>query len=125
MIAYYMDENVHGAITKGLRQQGINVLRVQEDGYAGRTDPDVLDRATHLGRVLFSQDDDLLREATWRQRRWASFSGVIYYYSARLVLITAVVYSSLPLQIQGTLRCNTMRIKKIARLASVSKTWHI
>ncbi len=24
MIAYYMDENVHGAITKGLRQQGIN-----------------------------------------------------------------------------------------------------
>jgi len=78
MIAYYMDENVHGAITKGLRQQGINVLRVQEDGYAGRTDPDVLDRATHLGRVLFSQDDDLLREATWRQRRWASFSGVIY-----------------------------------------------
>lgn len=78
MIAYYMDENVHGAITKGLRVHSIDVLRVQEDGYAGRTDPDVLERATDLGRILFSQDDDLLREATLRQRSWISFGGVIY-----------------------------------------------
>ncbi|MCX6049441.1 MAG: DUF5615 family PIN-like protein [Chloroflexi bacterium] len=73
-----MDENVHGAITKGLRQYDIDVLRVQEDGYAGRNDSDVLDRATELSRVLFSQDDDLLREATLRQRGWRPFSGVIY-----------------------------------------------
>jgi len=78
MIAYYMDENVHGAITKGLRQRDIDVLRVQEDGYASRADPDVLDRATELGRILFSQDDDLLREATLRQRDWRPFSGVVY-----------------------------------------------
>jgi hypothetical protein len=31
-----------------------------------------------LGRVLFSQDADLLREAARRQRSGISFSGVIY-----------------------------------------------
>jgi len=30
-IPLYMDENVHGAITNGLRQRGIEVLTVQED----------------------------------------------------------------------------------------------
>jgi hypothetical protein len=31
-----------------------------------------------LGRVLFSRDDDLLREATRRQRAGIAFGGVIY-----------------------------------------------
>lgn len=78
MIALYMDENVKRAITSGLEKRGIDVLRVQDDGYAGRDDRDVLDRSTELGRVLFSQDDDLLREATHRQRQGNEFSGVIY-----------------------------------------------
>jgi hypothetical protein len=30
-----MDENVHGAITNGLRQRNINVLTVQEDERSG------------------------------------------------------------------------------------------
>jgi hypothetical protein len=38
----------------------------------------LLDRTTTLGRVLFSQDVDLLREATQRQRTGTEFSGVIY-----------------------------------------------
>lgn len=78
MIAYYMDENVHGAITKALAKRDVNILRVQDDGYAGRSDSDVLDRATALVRVLFSQDDDLLREATLRQRDGEGFSGLVY-----------------------------------------------
>ena len=78
MIAYYMDENVHGAITKALRRNDIDVLRVQDDGYIGRNDAEVLDRSTALERVLFSQDDDLLREATSRQRRGERFSGLVY-----------------------------------------------
>lgn len=77
-IALYMDENVHRAITSGLRLRGVDVLTVQEDGRSGLDDPRVLDRATELGRVLFSQDEDLLAEAKTRQTGGHSFPGVIF-----------------------------------------------
>ena len=77
-LALYMDENVHRAITMGLRLRGIEVLTVQEDERSGATDPEVLDRATELGRPLFSQDDDLLAEACDRQTAGISFPGLIY-----------------------------------------------
>jgi hypothetical protein len=41
-------------------------------------DPALLDRAGLLGRVLFSQDVDLLAEAARRQRAGIPFAGVIY-----------------------------------------------
>jgi predicted nuclease of predicted toxin-antitoxin system len=78
MVRLYMDENVHGAITRGVRERGVNVVTVQEDGFSGRDDPDVADRATSLGRVLFSQDEDLLAEATHRQRNGIAFAGVVF-----------------------------------------------
>ena len=58
---FYMDENVNRAITVGLRQRGNGVVTAQEDGRAGAPDDEILSRSTELGRVLFSQDDDLLR----------------------------------------------------------------
>jgi predicted nuclease of predicted toxin-antitoxin system len=73
-----MDENVHGAITRGLRKRGIDVRTAQGDLPPGTSDPHVLDRATTLGRVLFSQDDDLLREAARRQQTGEPFAGVIF-----------------------------------------------
>ena len=73
-----MDENVKGAITRQLRGRGLDVLTVQEDGYDARPDPDVMDRATVLGRVICTQDEDLLAEATLRQTNGLAFSGVIY-----------------------------------------------
>ncbi|NET55858.1 MAG: hypothetical protein F6K47_06715 [Symploca sp. SIO2E6] len=54
------DENVHGAITAGLRLRDVDVLTVQEDKRAGFADTLVLNRATELGRVVFSQDKDFL-----------------------------------------------------------------
>lgn len=62
-VALYMDVHVQMAITKALRQRGVDVLRSQEDGTATASDPDLLDRATQLNRVLFSQDEDFLTEA--------------------------------------------------------------
>ena len=50
----------------------------QEDGTARWNDPELLDRAAELGRVLFSQDEDLLIEAAKRQRTGVPFQGVIY-----------------------------------------------
>jgi len=77
-VALYMDVHVPRPITRGLRKRGIDVLTAQEDGTARWSDPDLLDRATELARVLFSQDEDLLAEAARRQSRGVAFSGIIY-----------------------------------------------
>jgi predicted nuclease of predicted toxin-antitoxin system len=79
-----MDENVQGPITEGLRRRRVDVLTVQEDGRRRAPDPKVLDRATELGRVLFSQDEDLLVEASSRQAAGVPFSGVIYAHQLRV-----------------------------------------
>ncbi len=53
--------------TRQLR--GVDVLTAQEDNTARLSDSELLDRASELERVLFSQDDDLLAEATIRQSK--------------------------------------------------------
>ena len=83
-IAFYMDENVHRGITNGLRIRDVDVLTVQEDGRTGFRDPAILDRATELERVLFSQDNDFLAEATRRQQERINFSGVVYAHKLRV-----------------------------------------
>jgi predicted nuclease of predicted toxin-antitoxin system len=59
-IALYMDQHVPRAITNGLRLRGVDVLTAHEDGTSELDDASLLDRATELKRVLFTQDDDLL-----------------------------------------------------------------
>lgn len=59
-------------------QRGVDVLTVQEHGYRGYQDPILLDRATELGRVMFSQDEDLPFEGYRRQAEGIEFAGVIY-----------------------------------------------
>jgi predicted nuclease of predicted toxin-antitoxin system len=73
-----MDHQVQRAIVSGLRVRGVDVLTAYEDNAHQLSDPELLDRATVLGRVLFSRDDDLLVEASRRQRVGMVFSGVIY-----------------------------------------------
>ncbi len=77
-LALYMDVHVPRAITVGLRSRGVDVLTAQEDGTRTLDDPELLDRATQLGRPLFSRDDDLLAEAHRRQSEGIEFAGVIY-----------------------------------------------
>ena len=65
-----MDVHVPAAITAGLRRRGIDVLTSQEDDTREVDDEVLLARATGLSRVLFSQDQDLLRIATdWQIAR--------------------------------------------------------
>jgi predicted nuclease of predicted toxin-antitoxin system len=85
-IALYMDEHVHRAISAGLRLRGVDVLTAQEDGRRETTDDVLLDRATALQRVLFSQDEDLLAEATRRQEHGISFAGVVYAHQLRVTI---------------------------------------
>jgi hypothetical protein len=49
-----MDHHVHSGITKGLRRRGIDVLTAGEDGRASVPDEVLLERATELGRVVFT-----------------------------------------------------------------------
>jgi predicted nuclease of predicted toxin-antitoxin system len=77
-VPLYMDVNVRAEITRQLRVRKVDVLTSQEDGTRESSDSDLLDRATFLGRVLFTRDVDLLPEATKRQRKGRSFVGVIY-----------------------------------------------
>ncbi len=73
-----MDVHVPSPVTRGLRSRGVTVLTAQEDGADTMDDPDLLDRATSLGHVVFTQDADFLVEATRRQRTGQAFAGVIY-----------------------------------------------
>jgi len=68
MIPLYMDEHIPRAITSGLRLKGVDIITVQEDGFSGKSDSELLDRAAGLMRAFFTYDDDLLVEATERQR---------------------------------------------------------
>ena len=80
-----MDVHVRRAVTVALRLRAIDVLTAQADGAAGLDDKRLLDRATTLGRILVSQDEDLLREGARRLGEREDFSGIIY---AHQLLIT-------------------------------------
>lgn len=67
-VGLYFDHNVSRAITQGLRLREVDVLTAYEDGAHLLPDPELLDRATALGRPLFTSDEDLIVEARRRQR---------------------------------------------------------
>lgn len=74
----YMDVHIPAAVTEGLRLHGVDVLTSQEDGTREVEDQALLVRATALGRILFTQDKDLLRLAAQWQRTGQGFPGIVY-----------------------------------------------
>jgi predicted nuclease of predicted toxin-antitoxin system len=82
----YFDHHIHKAITVGLRLRGVDVLTAYEDNADELADPDLLDRASALGRTLFTHDDDLLVEAALRQQQEKVFAGVIYVHQLQLTI---------------------------------------
>jgi len=77
-LSYYMDQHVPAAVTSGLRRQGIDVLTAQEDDTAGWDDERLLERATLLERVLYTQDADLLSIAHDWLATSREFAGLVY-----------------------------------------------
>ena len=67
-IQFYIDHNVARAITEGLRTRGIDIITAFEDDASELDDPELLDRAAELGRVLFARDYNLLQELDFRQK---------------------------------------------------------
>jgi hypothetical protein len=73
-----MDVHVPLSVTRGLRRRGVDVLTAQEDGSTRWSDPQLLVRARELGRLLFSQDEDLIVEAVRCQRSGEAFATVVF-----------------------------------------------
>jgi predicted nuclease of predicted toxin-antitoxin system len=81
-----MDVHVPYAITIGLRLRGIDVLTSQDDATTRLDDPELLERASALGRALFTQDKDFLRVASERRHRGQGFAGIIYAHQAEVTI---------------------------------------
>ena len=55
------DEHIRFDVIDGLRIQGINAVSVQDLGLRGRPDPEILDVAGQLGRIVYTSDTDFVR----------------------------------------------------------------
>jgi len=77
-VPIYFDVHVDKAIHDQLRLRGVDVLRAQDDGAAESTDEVLLDRATRLGRIIFTQDVRFKALAENWQRQGKLFGGMIF-----------------------------------------------
>lgn len=78
MTRLYFDVHVPAAIRDQLRRRGVDVLTAQDDGSARLDDADLLDRASALGRVLFTQDIRFKALAQQRQADGVFFTGLVF-----------------------------------------------
>lgn len=62
-IRFYLDENVPIVIAEQLKRKGIEVVTVRDIGRLGDSDENHLQRATEMGYVLCTHDQDFLRMA--------------------------------------------------------------
>ncbi len=77
MIALYADMHVPRPVLDAVRARGVDVLTARDDGRATEADDRLLLRATELGRVMVSQDEDMLTHASDFIRRSTDFAGLI------------------------------------------------
>ena len=89
-VPLYMDHHVKAAITEGLRNRGVDVLTSAEDGAEQWDDNRILQRAKHLGRAVFTQDDDLLGLADQWLESGRDFAGVIYAHQLGITIGQAI-----------------------------------
>jgi uncharacterized protein with PIN domain len=73
-IRFYLDEHVAKAVSRGLRQRGVDVRTVTEAELLGASDEKHLEFVQSEGRVIFTQDDDFLRLAS----RGLHHPGIVY-----------------------------------------------
>ena len=107
-VGLLMDHHVPRAITDGLRLRGVDVVTAAEEGAAQLEDPDLLDRAREMGRVLVTMDDDLLGIAAERQRSGEPCAGVVYGHQLRVSIgqyvrdLEVIAAATEPRELDGT-----------------------
>lgn len=77
-VALYMDQNTPGPVTTGLRRREVEVLTAFADGTDTRANEAMFERATALGRLLFTRDRDFLAIAHRRRATGRDFAGLAY-----------------------------------------------
>jgi hypothetical protein len=85
-----MDHHVPAAITAGLRQRRVNVLTAWEDGRAEADDESILARATALGRLVYTNDDDFLSISHRWLRVGRDFAGLAYAHPLSIAIGEAI-----------------------------------
>lgn len=85
-LALYFDEHLHRAIYDGLLARGVDVLRVQDDGFASASDEAILVRALELDRVVVTNDADFLAMYSKRAALEEACPGTIYVRQQRLTI---------------------------------------
>jgi len=73
----YFDVHIPSAVLEGLRRRGIDVLTSQTDGTRDVSDEALLQRATELSRLLFTQDTDFFAIARAWQASEKTFAGIV------------------------------------------------
>jgi len=81
-----MGVHVPRAITEHLLLRGVDVLTAQQDNATEWEDTDLLDRASALGRVVFTQDQDFLLLAVERQNAGKLFAGILFAEQRRVTI---------------------------------------
>lgn len=89
-VPLYMDHHVKAAISEGLPRCGVDLLTCLEDGTDQAEDEEVLERATALGRSVFTQDDDFLAIADAWLQNGRDFGGVIYAHQLGITIGKAI-----------------------------------
>ena len=60
-IGFYLDENIDPEVAAQLTKDGIDIITVRDLETLGDSDLNHLQKATEMGRVLCTQDQDFLR----------------------------------------------------------------
>jgi len=82
-VKLYMDVHIPKAITEQLRRRGVDVITAIEDGSAELPDDELLERASLLERVLFTQDIGFKAMAEDWQRQGRPFAGLLFGHQLR------------------------------------------
>jgi hypothetical protein len=77
-VRLYLDVHVDKAIHDQLRLRGVDVLRAQDDDAAEKPDNELLQRATELGRLIFTHDIRFKALAEEWQRAGKQFAGLLF-----------------------------------------------
>lgn len=77
-VPLYFDVHIPRAIRDQLLRKGVDVLTAQEDHAETLSDDELLERATQLGRVLFTQDIRFKALAQDWQRQGKPHAGLLY-----------------------------------------------
>ena len=80
MLRFVADENLNGAIVRGLRRRRpeLDIVRVQDTPLSEGGDPEILEWAAAQGRVLLTHDvTTMTRYAEERVRAGKRMSGVV------------------------------------------------